>query len=594
LRVAALLELSALPTFHVLIVDAERYDRLARELVAAGGLPARPFDQAPLYPYFLAAVYGLGGSPFAARLLQVVLDAGTVVLVAAAADRLWRPPHGAVAGLLAAFYGPLVFQSTLLLKETLGIAACALLLYLLAAPAPRGPRPAALAAAGLALGLACLVRENLLLLVPVVAGWVALAAPVPDRRRRLAALAAGLLVALAPVALLNRRAGGEWFLTSSQAGMNLWIGNHRGAPGTNAPLAYGTQRPEAERADARRIAAALLTTRSGRRVAPESLSPGEVSRLLWREGQREIAADPAAWLGLMARKLRLFWNAYEIPDSEGFELYRSRSRSLRLAGVGFGWIAPLAAVGLVCAWRRQPRAAALLALLAAAVCASVVLFFVFGRYRLPVVVPLLPLAAAGVVETAARVNAARRQPRAAAVALGILAATALAVGAPAFPPADRREHLAVQHHNVGSAGLSWTDPPLAAALAAAEPEARRTAMAVAAARLQPAVADLERAVVLRPEFVAARLAHAAALHRRGILAALAGRPAEAGVAYDAALAEIERARLLPGWSAGMMADAEALAAAIDANRGRLGGAAPSAVRPGATPGPPAAPPPPPR
>jgi predicted membrane-bound mannosyltransferase len=61
LRLAPLLELSDLPTFRRLVMDAARYDELSRNLLAGGWLPAEPFYQAPLYPYFLACIYTVFG-----------------------------------------------------------------------------------------------------------------------------------------------------------------------------------------------------------------------------------------------------------------------------------------------------------------------------------------------------------------------------------------------------------------------------------------------------------------------------------------------------------------------------------------------------
>jgi hypothetical protein len=95
---------------------------------------------------------------------------------------------------------------------------------------------------------------------------------------------------------------------------------------------------------------------------------------------------------------------------------------LRLPLLGFGLIAPLAALGAMTGFRSSAGVRALVTALAV-YCASVVAFFVFSRYRMPAVSALLPLAAIGIVELVSRVRE-RRGLVAAAVVLAAAAAVA--------------------------------------------------------------------------------------------------------------------------------------------------------------------------
>ncbi|HEV3076116.1 MAG TPA: glycosyltransferase family 39 protein, partial [Thermoanaerobaculia bacterium] len=476
-RLVYTFEIRDLPTLHELVMDAQRYDQLARDVLDHGWRPREAFYQAPLYPYLLAAVYAVSGRSLTAmRLAQALVGALTAALTALAAGRLWERAAcrqavaaAAIAGTLAALYAPAVFYTPLLLKTVPALFLESAALVLLLPPAGRGLSPARALAAGAALGGAALLQESLLLLAPAAALYVALAGedapedvetPEAERPRqasrrhpqgwqrtgRAFALLAGATLALAPAALLNHAASGEVLLTSSQGGMNFYIGNARGATGTYAALSSGSQVPERQRADAGRLAAAFASRERGRAVAPGELDPAEVSRLFWRETWREIAADPGAWLRLLVRKVRLFWNAYELPDAEGFRVYRRESLLLRCDPVVFGVVAPLAAVGLLAlarGGRLRRRRALLPALLAGTACAAVVAFFVFGRYRLAALPFLLPLAAAGVLELiavatharAAAVGAATRP----ALDLALLAAAALAVNLPCLSAAEVRQ-----------------------------------------------------------------------------------------------------------------------------------------------------------
>ena len=521
-----------LPTQHHLVMDARRYDDLAREIAGGDWMPREAFYQAPLYPYFLAAVYrATGGSRAAVRLLQILLGAATVVLLALAARRLFGPvagdTAGVVAGVLAALYGPAVFQAPLLLKTTLTLFfEAAFLLLLLPSEKPGQGRPFL---AGICLGLCALLQENLLLLLPAALLWLAVFenGGTGALRQRLAsalALVIGLGLAMAPAALLNYLAGGELVLTSSQGGMNFFIGNARGATGTYVGLTGGSQNPEQQREDARQLAALLASRGSGRPVAAGDLSPAEVSAIFWREGLHEIREDPAAWARLLLWKLRLFWNAYEIPDAEGYRVYKREAGPVAWPWIGFGLLAPLGLTGLLLAWRdglpEGRPGTLLLILLTAGVCLSVVLFFVFGRYRLPVAPLLIPPAAYAAVSLAGLMR--RGETRRLAAWGAVLAIALLAVNVPAYSQAQKSGHDAAIHVNLGTAALRWGEEEHAAFLTDMESSGRRLTpearlhLEQAARHTSEAVHHFSRAVAASPDFFIARVQLAVALHRRGV------------------------------------------------------------------------------
>jgi 4-amino-4-deoxy-L-arabinose transferase-like glycosyltransferase len=576
-----------LPSQHALVMDARRYDELAHHIVQEGWMPRSVFYQAPLYPYVLAAVYApTGGSRAAVRLLQAVAGAATAVLLALAAARLFGDAAGRAAGVLAALYGPFVFYVPLLLKTTLTLSGEAVFLLLLVPPRAHPPRPGSmrpgpgrLLLAGAALGVTALLQENLLLLAPFTVLFL-LAVPGAGGRSRLAAacaFVAGTALAVAPVTLLNYRAGGELVLTSSQGGMNFYIGNSRGASGTYAGLGGGSQDPQQQEADAQRLASRLASRDSGRPVEPAVLTPGEVSSIFRRETLRQIRAAPAEWLRLLAWKTRLFWNAYELPDAEGYRVYRTLAGAVTWPWLGFGLVAPLGLLGLVLAWRSGPegaRGALLLALLTAGVCLSVVLFFVFGRYRLPAVPFLIPPAGFAVVTVAGLVR--RRAVRELApVAVG-LAVLMLAVGLPAFTAGERNGHDTAVWFNLSSAALRWAeeeDAAFHAGLSGGPPSEAAVAHLDRAIELSgEAAGDLARVETDNPGFLVARVQRAVALHRRGVYLASGGALEPALASYGAARQEL--VQLGPALADArqdlpeLVVQAREVLAAIDANSAR--------------------------
>ena len=104
-------------------------------------------------------------------------------------------------------------------------------------------------------GLA-LTRENALLLVAAVLLWPPGRLQFSSRQRAMTAavFVLGLSLVLFPVAVRNRIVGGEWHLTTSQLGSNLYIGNNPNADGTYAALREGRGTAEYERLDATELA----------------------------------------------------------------------------------------------------------------------------------------------------------------------------------------------------------------------------------------------------------------------------------------------------------------------------------------------------
>lgn len=439
-RLAYLWELRDADVSYILVGDAYLYDRWAREIAGGSWLGDTVFYQTPLYPYFLGFLYWLlPPSVVVVRLAQAVLGAIACVQLALAGRAFFSPAVGLIAGGVLAVYAPAVFFDGLIQKAVLDLLLTATLLWLLGAmwPAPGAGR---LVLAGLVLGLLCLTRENALVLIPVVGAWLLLARRGRPAGRRLAGVGlflAGLGLVLGPVALRNRVVGGEWFLTTAQLGPNLFIGNNSRANGLYAPLRWGRGDPRLERRDATELAEAALR---------RALTAGEVSRYWTGRTLADIRAQPVRWLRLLGWKLALTWNGGEIMDSEDPAVYADSSAVLRGLGwvVHFGTIAPLAAVGLWLTRERWRRLWLLYAILVA-VTASVVLFYVFARYRYLLVPVVVLFAAAGI----RGLMEAWRDRRAGelAVAAGILVVAALGVNLPLVRDTTAR---AVMYRNMGA------------------------------------------------------------------------------------------------------------------------------------------------
>lgn len=391
--------------FSVPVLDGTWYDTAARALAEEHPAPELMTGFRPLlYPLWLAGFYRLA-DPWgmaAALAAQHVLGVLAVLLVAALALRLFhRPAAAALAGGLYALAGPPLYFEGELLTDSL-FTFLALLALWLFTRAETAAHRAALGwlAAGLGVGLAAEVRANALLFLLALPLAVALA-PRDERRRRgvlAAATAAGCLVVLVGFGLWQWPLFGRFQLLPGAGGVNLYLGNERGADGRvprqDRPVAYGEQYRDSVEVFAEEVYREQLG-KAGKPVS-ERPDPAAVSRFWTRRALAEIAADPLRWAGLMLRKTWfLAWNR-EIPNNQTYAfVLEHESRFLRLLPVRWWLLFALAPLGLALAWRRGDRRGLLwLAAFLTLHALGVVLFFVNARYRLPLW-PGMAVAAAG-------------------------------------------------------------------------------------------------------------------------------------------------------------------------------------------------------
>jgi tetratricopeptide (TPR) repeat protein len=474
----------------VLILDPRAYDAEAQRILAGGSFP-EPFYQAPLYAYFLAAIYAIFGRSFlAVRIVQVLLGAASVVLTADLAGRLFGRAAGLAAAALALLYGVVLLYEGQIMKTTLTIFLSVALLRLLE-PARRGPiGDARSALAGLVLGLGVLTRENLLLFVPAAAAALFL---LGRTARAPLVFAAAALAAMAPATIHNLRAGGELILVTSQGGQNFYIGNHRGATGSYANPPFVRPDPLHERADFH----AEAERREGRR-----LSATEVSDFWYLEAMREMFADPGRAARLLGRKALLFLGGVELPDNESLYAMRDEATILRALPLSFAVLVPLAALGAFLS-RAQWRDHLLLHLFVAVNAVTLILFFVVSRYRAAVAPALMVFAGAALVQLGAWARERRARPLAASGALLVAAMAPLSI--PDVAGFDPRDYGSINHH------------------------LNRADMYGETGRAEEAIAEYRAAIALNPDIATVR-------YRLGRTLVDVGRVDEARAEFERAIA----------------------------------------------------------
>jgi len=423
LRLTYLAQIANWPVSAPATLDPAFYYDWARQIAAGSWMGTTPFVQSPLYAYLLAIFIKVFGDGVHHILLaQSLVGTGTVALTYLLTRRILGWERAVVAGLLVALYGPFIFHEGMVMKTFLSPFLTLILALLLDYQAEQAGRAGWgwFLLSGVAFGLTTLDRENFILLLPALLALSAFLGGGLKRAGWLAATAAGLGAALVitPVTLHNWEVSHEFVLLTTGGGEVFFIGNNADADGTYKPPAFIRADPRFEHGDF--IARAAEIT--GR-----NLSPMQSSWFWFREGLRFVREHPLAWLRLLLLKTFHFWNYYELPDNLNYRILERLSPLLgtlnptippvtcRTLAIPWGdrWLpvrlhlvstlgtlAPLGFVGLLLTRRRWRRLLPIFVLLFGYM-GTVLMFFNFDRFRVPVV-PLVALFASEALFAIAR------------------------------------------------------------------------------------------------------------------------------------------------------------------------------------------------
>ncbi len=353
------------------------------------------FQQAPLYPYFLAGLLALRRDSVTwVLLVQLILGALQPLVMYGLARRLFADVRIAlVAALFTALYGPFIFHQGTLLRDWLPplLEPWALLLLLRAQGGSRG-RDWALA--GAALGLALLTKETILLFLPLVLLWViwehrgALRRALPA----MACLLGGILLLVSPLLVRNALVGAPVFSLSQRAAEAFIMGNVADATPVGLPGFPPSMKGILERTEGRLTA-----------VVRETLATYQ--------------GDWLRFMQLQFYKLRAIVDPSEVPNNLAYSYGLEISPVLRLT-LGYGLVLPLGLAGLALSlteWRRH----VLLLLYGSTMFGALMFSSIVARYRMVLVPVLILYGASGIVRWGRALRGRRPAP-----AIGYLALVA--------------------------------------------------------------------------------------------------------------------------------------------------------------------------
>jgi len=295
------------------------------------------------------------------------------------AFRDWR--IGLIAGLIAAFSPmPALFESRLLLDWLLIPFGAAIMIYLLKTVDSQKRRFPLLT--GLFIGLFAITRPNIIAVAPFLIIWLALQKGKKHWLEPVVVVVIGIVIPLLPV-FIHNTARGEVVPVAAQGGLNLYLGNNPETDGMTPTLpGYGGDWT---------IREAWL---SAEHETGRSLTVGEMDRFYLKKAIRFARENPGLQLGLLARKIALLSSSAE-HGNNGSPHFIRRFSPVLYSPFGWGLLLILAAFGLPFIWKERATRLFLLWLIIYG--ATIVLFFVNARFRLPLLVGVIPIGAAGIV-----------------------------------------------------------------------------------------------------------------------------------------------------------------------------------------------------
>ena len=303
-------------------------------LVDRVGQPPLLGFRPPGYPLFIAAIYSVFGRDFAAvRLVQIIVDSASVVLLALLGFRWHSRRIGWIAGVLAAVNPLLIYYSRMLTAESTSTFML-LVLALLVSSFERSRRLGLVFAAGIALGALLMLKSAFVLCAPALAAILAWRHIKEPRFAAIAVLllTLGSLVLAGPWIVRNEGIYGRYTI-SSQGGLAFSQRNNEVI--ANTPSCYGSWCPE-----------------SVAEMIPASASENEKDELGWEIGLSFVKDHPASFAKLSAYRVLRAFNPIPLGLLAGDRFSEEYAAKI----LGYAWIFPFFVVGFLLGWRTMPVA----------------------------------------------------------------------------------------------------------------------------------------------------------------------------------------------------------------------------------------------
>jgi tetratricopeptide (TPR) repeat protein len=487
------------------IMDAKYYDEEAQKILRDGLIRGDAYFMGPLYPYVLALVYAIFGRDFIiVRILQVAAGSLTVVLTYLLGVRAFRPSVAFAGAVMLILYGSMTFHEGEMLMTWLGTLINTGMLLVLYREGSKGAY-LRYAAVGLLIGLSALARANNLIYLPVMIAFMVFVTKESGRIRKSLLVTAVTAFTILPATIHNYIAAKDFVPITSNGGANFFIGNSEEATGIFFPgkdLSFESE---------------SSTRTHVERMLGRDMKPSEISGYWFKRSIDFIKQHPAQEARLLLRKTALFFNGYEVPQIESFDINLSKYATLRVLFVRFWTVLSLGLFGMIFTLREW-RKYFLLYGYVISYALSIIVFFITARYRIQIAPALCLFAGYSLVVVFPRVF---RNPKSGLVAT-ILFVVILLSTRPALFALPEREvqwrelvHEARRNSEAGHRSIALEEINKAVAMFPENPESylQRAVIYNEAGNNFKAIDDYSRALKIAPDMPGVRYDFAQSLRR---------------------------------------------------------------------------------
>ncbi|MBN1119746.1 MAG: glycosyltransferase family 39 protein [Anaerolineae bacterium] len=358
------------PLFYMLPQGSDHlaFESHSRGLMR-GTWPTGGYYKMPGMSYVLYGLHLLmGPGMMAVRLATTLMGALLALMAYDTARLIFDERAGWVAGVLTAIFPSYVFYSGVLLSACAAIFFAGVLIWQMAILTKRASWGAVITA-GVSLGLVMMLRQNMMVILPLAVVWLFLF--LPDSRRKAALMSAVLVVVTVlvflPIPLHNASVGAD-YLSTPLGAQAFYQGNNRDSAGFyNPSQAWQT--------------AMLLG--------------GDYYRAFFDD----LRAEPGRWIGLMLHKLGMFWQPQEGLTNLSYATSGTEASWVLRTLAPFNWaiMGALGLSGLVLTVVDKRRDSWYLGLFVLLMMGTITVYTPESRIRVPTAPGIVPLAAFALV-----------------------------------------------------------------------------------------------------------------------------------------------------------------------------------------------------
>jgi 4-amino-4-deoxy-L-arabinose transferase-like glycosyltransferase len=392
LRAFALFSLKNSIYFDFLLWDERVYHAWATKIADGTYQSTSIYEFSPLPAYLMALIYKIVSPDILyIRFLNIILGVFACYLAYLIGKEMANRTIGLFACLIAALYKPFIFYSIVPLKTSLSVFLFALTIYLFVAILNKYSM-IKLLILGIAAGLMLNVRPNFVVITPLILLITLLSLFRKEAYKKsffaaLIVFIVGLSISIFPFMVRNYRVSGNFALTTSQTGFNLFIGNNLQNPDPYyRPVPFASSSPFKQ--------GVQFTIEASRRTH-KKLSPQEASSYWSREVFKMALEQPGAFIWKLLQKTLVFFNQFEAGDHYHMGFISDFVGFFKFPFPSLWLILPFGMAGMAVSCVRTGKFLALFStfLLYAS---TLIIFFTTTRYRLPLLVILIPFAVIGI------------------------------------------------------------------------------------------------------------------------------------------------------------------------------------------------------